>query len=242
LTIKLQVAWNVQYENINSPVFIRLKTLVERVFTQIIRQSRSVIVQRFFESSVGVVMDVNYNSVPSQAMIDEANQQMIAYLSANGWQIVDIDGTVYPVIATPILEIGNQSVSTTINPCLSFVCNNGGTCMSVLSSGVYMAPTCKCSSLYTGPSCNVSVTTNTSAAVDNAKLAIAIAVPVAAIIFVVIIVTVFCFIRQPIKRSLGYSSRNLIDDSNSPFHHDALGLEGNRSLRMNRFWPNRRAY
>jgi hypothetical protein len=237
LIIKLQIAWNIQYADVSSTLFIKLKTLLENLFHQIIQQSDSVIVLRCFESSVGVELAVKYSAVPSQALINEANAQISTYLNDNKWQIIGSDGTVYPVIATPVFQIDNQTVSTPVNPCASFTCRNGGTCISVASSGIYAAPTCNCPSSFTGSLCDVTLTTDTTpASLDVVKVAVGVSVPAAAIIIALFIVAVCCFVRRPSKQALGYSL-NLMDDSNSSIQNEPLGLEGKRSLRMHRFWP-----
>jgi len=248
LTIRLRFDWSIQYTNPSSTLFIQLKTVLETLFRQIISKSESVVVQRFFQSSVGAEIAVNYNALISPSTIAEANIEINAYLNRNKWRFFGADGTVYPVIASPVLQIGGLTVSTPIDPCQSFVCDNGGTCQSaMISSEVYLAPTCICSASYTGTWCEVSIptstgsatssvpTTTTSPELDSMKIAIGVAVPLTAIIIALIAVGVFCR-RRPSGKQFGYRS-NMFGDSNSSILNESLGLDGNRSLRMNRFWP-----
>jgi len=54
-------------------------------------------------------MAVNYNFVPSQTVIDEANSQLTIFLSNNKWQLVGNNGAVYPVKESPVFQIDNQT-------------------------------------------------------------------------------------------------------------------------------------
>jgi hypothetical protein len=236
--------WNSVYSDTTSTLYLRIQLFLETLFKSIITRSSKVTLIRCFESSLGAEMTVDYDQKVTNGIIQESQSEINAYLNQQRWQLNDTSSdTVYPVgESAQVLVVGNTVASQ--NPCddsSTQPCQNGATCVSTLTATEsYSAPTCACVAGFYGEYCesvDPTYSTTTPGSVyddsNDVKIALAVAIPVGALLLAFIVVVVYVCLRQmrsPYKSSTGWVETESL-------HDESYGLDGQRSLRLNRFWP-----
>ncbi|CAH1802266.1 unnamed protein product, partial [Owenia fusiformis] len=141
------------YDNPLDPATISLNASITSMLSIIYQRVKSIVfkavhIRRFYDGSIGVEHDVEYETELDTIAISEVALELLAAIDNGGGKLTDPDDKVYVVKGKPTIKQDGEDVVIT-EACSVYehnsVCKNGGSCTNVNSS-----PRCSCNFMYKG--------------------------------------------------------------------------------------------